>query len=451
MTHILSINNKKVYDFYNTRKNISFEDMSVMMVDMLKKIEKNTDHSIDYTFAEKVLGSITNLDSKLKNIDESMAVLFENKFTDFKKSYTEELNNILNNANNEKTASLLREYNENLQDKTKLLFNEFFPKNNEVITNQINNSFNIFDKLINATEARLQNTITETKNNLSCLNTINNTQNTISENINNLINKFHGSSTKGYFSEVSIVDGLTAIYPYGNVEHVGNKLNNSCDIILNRKDKPKILIENKEYDDKIPQPEIKKFIDNVVLNNCDGIMISQHTQITFKDDFEINFNGDLILVYICNMGYNMDKVRTAISIIDHLKTQLDFVKKDKTCISLDEDEINKINTEYNFFINQKKFLIKSLNDSHTKHIKEIDNMKMPTIQYILMKKYGVKLTDDVDCKYCGKPCKNAAGISAHLKTCKQFKLTDEFKLAEEKEPKETKKQKKKNENILEIT
>ena len=37
-------------------------------------------------------------------------------------------------------------------------------------------------------------------------------------------------------------------------------------------------------------------------------MISQHTQIKFKDDFEINFNGDLILVYICNMEYNIDKI-----------------------------------------------------------------------------------------------------------------------------------------------
>ena len=74
------------------------------------------------------------------------------------------LNTILNNTTNERAITVLKDYNETMQDKTKLLFNELFPKNNELIANQINNTFNIFDKLINSTEARLQNTIMDTKN-----------------------------------------------------------------------------------------------------------------------------------------------------------------------------------------------------------------------------------------------------------------------------------------------
>jgi len=352
----------------------------------------------------------------------------------------------------------LKDYNETMQDKTKLLFNEMFPKNNEFIANQINNTFNIFDKLINSTETRLQNTIMDTKNTieskLTSINTITNTQNVISENINHLINKFHGSSTKGLFSEVSVVEGLTRIYPYGNVQHVGNKINSSGDIMLTRKEHVPIMIENKEYKETVNQVEIQKFIDNAVLRQCNGIMLSQQSQIQNKDDFEININGELIFVYICNMGYNMDKIRTAISIIDHLKSQIAFINKDKVNISLTKDEIDSINVEYNATIAHKKFIIKMLHESHTKIVKEVESIRVPTMEYILMKEYGIKLSDEEDCTWCGKPCKNAAGVSAHLKSCEEYLKSEQYilddKEKQEKQNKEPQKRGRRPKQVLNI-
>jgi hypothetical protein len=452
MSYKLTIDNKKVYDFYNTHPTISFEDTSCFIVDLLKKILKNGNTTLDVSLAEKLLGSIHMLDNKIKNIGE----VFEDKLEDFKKSYTQELNTILNNTNDEKTLNTLKIYNESLQDKTKLLFNEMFPKNNEIISNQINNTFSVFDKLINSTEARIQNSI-EMK--LSSINTINNTQNIISENINNLINKFHGSSTKGMFSEVSVVEGLTRIFPYGNIDHIGNKINNSGDIILTRKDRSPIMIENKEYEGTVSQNEIQKFIDNAIRIKYDAIMISQQSQIKNKDDFEININGDIILIYICNMEYNMDKVRTAISIIDHLKSQIAFINKDKVSISLTKEEIDNINNEYTSLLNHKKFIIKMLNESHLKIIKEVESIKVPTMEYILMKEYGIKLSDEEECKWCGKPCKNLAGISAHLKTCNEYLKSEQYIVDEAKKKLELeqkmlnnteKKCRKNKKNVIEI-
>jgi hypothetical protein len=459
MSYQLIINNKKVYDFYSTHTALSFEDMSCLMVDMLKKILKKPDNTLDSTLAEKLLGSMNLLDTRMKNMDKCMGEVFENKFMEFKQSYTQELNTILNNTTNERAISVLKDYNENMIDKTKILFNEMFPKNNEFIANQINNTFNIFDKLINSTEARLQNTMMENKNTienkLSDMGTITNTQNVISENINNLIKKFHGSSTKGYFSEVSVVEGLTRIYPYGNVQHVGNKISSSGDIMITRKEKTNIMIENKEYEQTVLQPEIQKFIDNAVLRKCDGIMISQQSQISNKDDFEINMNGDIILIYICNMGYNMDKIRTAISIIDHLKSQIEFINKEKTHVSLTQEEIDEINNEYTSLVAHKKFILKMLNESHNKVVKEVESIKVPTLEYILMKQYGIKLTDEEECKWCGKPCKNAAGVSAHLKSCKEYLESPQY-IIDCQQIKETVTHKKKsnkkgnNNNVLQI-
>jgi hypothetical protein len=127
------------------------------------------------------------------------------------------------------------------------------------------------------------------------------------------------------FSEVSVVEGLTRIFPYGNIDHIGNKINNSGDIILTRKDRSPIMIENKEYEGTVIPSEIQKFVDNAIRINYDAIMLSQQSQIKNKDDFEININGNIILIYICNMEYNMDKVRTAVSIIDHLKSKIEFL------------------------------------------------------------------------------------------------------------------------------
>jgi hypothetical protein len=435
MSYQLTVSNKKIYDFYTAHPNLNFEDMSLLMVEMLKKILKKPDNTLDSSLAEKLLGSMNLLDTRMKNMDKCMSEVFENKFAEFKQNYTQELNTLLNNTTNERAITVLKDYNETMQDKTKILFNDLFPKNNEFIANQINNTFNIFDKLINSTEARLQNTITDTKNTieskLTSINTITNTQNVISENINHLINKFHGSSTKGMFSEVSVVEGLTRIYPYGNVDHIGNKISGSGDIILTRKEHSPIMIENKEYDRTVTPPEIQKFIDNAVRIQHDGIMLSQQSQIQNKDDFEININGDLIFVYICNMGYNIDKVRTAISIIDYLKSQIAFINKDKVNVSLTKDEIDSINQEYNSVLAHKKFIIKMLNDSHIKIIKEVESIRVPTMEYILTKEYGIKLSDEEDCKWCGKPCKNHAGVSNHLKTCQKYLESEQYTIDEE--------------------
>jgi hypothetical protein len=441
MNFHLSINNKKVYEFYNNHPNITFEETSCLMVDLLKKIFKKNE-TIETSLVEKLLLNVNVLDNKINNIDK----VFENKFEDFKKSYTQELNTILNNTTNEKTINAIKEYNESVQDKTKILFNEMFPKNNEIITNQINNTFNNFNSLISSSELRIQNNI-ESK--LSNIGVISNTQNIISENINTLINKFHGSSTKGAFSEVSIFEGLSKIFPYGNVEHVGNRINNIGDILLSRKDKNTIMIENKEYESVVSQSEIDKFIENALINKCDGIMLSQNSQIKNKDDFEININGELILIYICNMGYNIDKIRTAISIIDHLKSQINFINKDKVNVSLSKEEIDQINVEYNGLLASKNYIIKMLNESHTKIVKEIESIKVPTMEYILVKEYGIKLTNQEICKWCEQPFKNYAGVRAHMKSCKKYLESEQFTI--DKTEKENKKKPKKTlEKTLEI-
>jgi hypothetical protein len=414
MSYIISINNKKISEFYKANTHLSFEEMSCLMIDILEKIQLNSDKSVDNSLGEKVLTSLNLLNTNIQNIDK----IFENKFDNFKQDYTKELNTILSNAHDNKITSALKDYNEILQDKTKLLFNDLFPKNNEIITSHIRNSFSTFDTLITSTETRIQNNINDK---LADIQTFGVNQNKIAENVATIINKFNNSSSKGNFSENSLMGILTFLYPYGNVEHVGNKLSNAGDIHLNRKDKTKIIFENKEYSHTVVQTEVDKFINNVVLNDCDGIMLSHSSQIIFKDDFEINFNGDSILVYICNVNYDISKIRTAISIIDHLKEKKESITKQQDSISISREDFDIINKEYSFLLNQKKSIIKTLTDCFNKNIEEIRQLRVPSMELILQREYGIKLSDEEFCPYCQKLCKNKAGVSAHLKSCDNYK------------------------------
>ena len=50
---------------------------------------------------------------------------------------------------------------------------------------------------------------------------------------------------------------------------------------------------------------------------------------------------------------------------------------------------------------------------------EIKKIHIPALEFILTRQYGIKLSEEESCPWCGKICKNNAGVSAHLKSCKE--------------------------------
>ena len=134
MNYSMNIDNKKVFDFYKENPTINFEDMNIMLVDILNKIVGEISPSMDSTFAFSIINEMKNINNKLNNNDN----LFNNKFGEFKKEYISDINSILKNNNNDNIKPLLLEYNQILQDKTKIMLNEIITKNNEKINNEIN-------------------------------------------------------------------------------------------------------------------------------------------------------------------------------------------------------------------------------------------------------------------------------------------------------------------------
>ena len=115
---------------------------------------------------------------------------------------------------------------------------------------------------------------------------------------------------------------LIKLYPSSEIINTTGQISSGDFILKRNNNKVKILIENKNYDSNVPKREIDKFILDVETQNCSGIMISQHSGISFKKNFEIDINNGNILIYIHNMNYESDKIVIACDIIDNLSNKI---------------------------------------------------------------------------------------------------------------------------------
>ncbi len=194
------------------------------------------------------------------------------------------------------------------------------------------------------------------------------------------------------------------MFPCAQLEHVGNEQKETCDIVLIRNNKPKILIENKDHETKnVPKHEVDKFIRDCELQNCCGIMLAQHRGITNKKNFEIQINNGNVLLYIHETKFDVDKIKIAIEIVEIFKMKLnELVMKDTNYI-IEKDMLEDINKEFVIFANQKHTLLKLMKDFNEKMNFSLNELKMPTLEKFLSSKFAFSsIQTDNNCKYCEK-------------------------------------------------
>ena len=98
MSHTLSLTNKKVFDFYEEHKNLNFENMNVIFVEILENLLKNANPTLDVSLATSLLDGIKGLQNQFNNINDAVtknlnevSTIFTLKFVDFKKEYMQDL------------------------------------------------------------------------------------------------------------------------------------------------------------------------------------------------------------------------------------------------------------------------------------------------------------------------------------------------------------------------
>jgi hypothetical protein len=468
MDYILSVKNKDVWEFYDKNKHLNFEDMNIILIRILQQLMESTNPSLNTNIASQLIENFKTLQNQVSGVTEmfsktqsDMNTNFSLKFMEFKKDYMEDMKMILSNNASDKVAPIIKEYNDSLLDKTRIMINDIIPRNQQNLSRDIENSIQslhssinqdtntllrstinketltefitsieekfsktilnsqtIFNTLITSSENRIESRLSEIKD-ISKSN--NSSQTVLQNNINELLKKMENSSSKGKISENLLFNVLLSLYPTAQIDFVGTT-KETGDIMLIRKDKPTILFENKNYDKNVLQDEVKKFLRDVENQNCSGIMLAQHYGITNKDNFEIEVNNNNVLVYLHKVEYDADKIKAAVDIIDHFKATLDDNSSATgDTLTIDKEVLDDINKEYQLFTANKLSHIKTIKDCQQKLIAQVEEFKIPNLEQYLSKLYASSSSKNDVCEYCNYVAKNSRALVAHYRGCSQKK------------------------------
>jgi len=444
----LTCNNAKVWAFYQEHPHLDFEKMNIMFTDILVSIMQTTNQVNNSNINSQILNGIANIQSQLtRQQDEYSKQLFL-KLAEFKKEYIDDLKMILSSNIADKIAPLIKDSNGNILDKTQLLLTELVPKNNENLSKQINENIKSFcsviteeisktlktdgehlsqsslDGFIKSIDSKFSNVIDSTRKMvdsnkdaaLSQFSSITSSQNALLSEVKDVLKKMENCSSKGKMSENIVLNILRGLFPSAEIEYVGSQ-KESGDIMIHRKDKQKILVENKCYESRqVTSDQVKKFIHDVDTQNCSGLFLSQEGGIVNKENFEINIHNRNVLLYIHNVNYDPDIIKIAIDIIDSFKSKLDEITTTDD-YSISNDTLEEINKEYQLFLEQKLAQLKMVKEFSQKMIKNIEGIELPCLEKMLSSRFGYITSGKFICEKCNFVGKNQLALSVHKRTC----------------------------------
>ena len=444
----LTCSSAKVWAFYHEHPELNFEKMNIMFTDILVSIMHTTNPVNNSNITSQILNGIANIQSQLTNQQNEYDKQLFLKLTDFKKEYIDDLKMILSSNIADKIAPLIKESNGSILDKTQLLLSELVPKNNENLSRQINENIRSFcsfiteeigktsktdgeplsqsslDTFIRTIDSKFSNVIDSTRKmvdstkeaTLSQFSSLTSSQNALLSEVKDVLKRTENSSSKGKMSENIVLNILRGLFPSAEVEYVGSQ-KESGDIMIHRKDKQKILVENKCYESKtVGSDQVKKFIHDVDTQNCSGLFLSQEGGIVNKHNFEINIHNRNVLLYIHNVNYDPEIIKIAIDIIDSFKSKLDEITLTDD-YSISNDTLEEINKEYQLFVEQKLAQLKMVKDFSQKMIKNIESLQLPSLEKMLSSRFGYITSGKFICEKCNFVGKNPLALSVHKRTC----------------------------------
>jgi len=474
-SYVITLNNEKIWRFFKEQNpGLQIEECIIHFINLIETLTENMNQSLNTNMFSSLFENIKSLQTQvdgMSRLQSEQSNGLSMKLAEFKRDYIEDVKMILSMNVSDKIAPLIREQNSILMDKTNILLNDILPKSNDQLSKHLSGTIREMQKTIMddthkyfsgstitpqslhefistldsklssslqqsqaETEKRIGSSIREMKTssdaNLSVIKEISsaNQQATCSltQSVSEVLKKMENSSVKGKISENILFNMLVGLYPSGQVDFVGTT-KETGDIILTRKGRPRILVENKNWDKNVVQEEVKKFIHDVEMQNCCGLFLSQNCGVANKEDFELNVHNGNVLMYIHQARNDPDKIKIAISIIDHFKMRLDEIndKSDVNMETISKERLDSINQEYQGFVAQKLAMIRQLRDFQSKFCKTIEDMRLPSLEEHLSTRYASS-TSKYTCQFCEVfQAKNQQSLSAHHRGCAKKKLIDQ--------------------------
>lgn len=385
----INITNKQILSFFEQHPSLDPEVMILKFINIMESLQENINKTLNNTTVIEILDNIKSLKSENEKAI-STGIL------DLKRGLNEDIRMIMCNSINENLEPSLRE---KLKEQQASLVNQVYTRLENVLDS----------KIVSIKETSFQNkTILSEQNNT----------------LNSLLKRFENSSKKGKMSENLLNNVLAEVYPLAEIEDVG-KTKETGDIIMLRKNRPKILIENKDWTRPIVNSEVQKFVRDVEIQKCHGLFLSQNVGICSKDNYEIDIlEGNLVTVYIHNVNYDPEKITVGVDIIDNISEilkEIDVLEiNESTEYSISKELTQFINAEYQNYLAHKERTIKMAKDFVANLIKHEEEFNFSSLEKFLESKCNTQNNKNV-CKYCGFIGKKAQSLSAHMRGCPKYK------------------------------
>ena len=433
----------KAIEFYDKNPNVDFNSVNELFIDLMQKIVSSTQPTISINEVKTLLNSINRkVDSLEHNMEQNnkyVELTYQNMKTE-KDYYVEQIKQILSTKDNDSNIlSLIRETNKTLIDKTIYSILQQFPKLNESMTKEFKQLLYTQQReILSQTQKSFEPLLTQNidKNPEHLQSMIHQNYTSIADKIQNIFNqdslfyqnnmelknfleKQKNSTLKGKESEKKLEQCLVGAFPYGTIIDKSGE-SKACDYLLERQDKCNILFENKDYSNNVPNEEIKKFIRDVEYQKCHGILLSQHSGINHKHDYQIDIHDGNIIVYIHFANYDESKLRIGVNLIDHLDNIMIKHKNMNEDAQISMEQLSEINKEYLTFIGQKKQLIENYKKIYKDHLKHLEDFEMPHLTQILNSKFTNVEQLTYTCEICGTyHAKNKRALTTHQNKCKK--------------------------------
>jgi hypothetical protein len=449
----LTITNSRVLSFYEKNPLLDFNSINLHIVDLLESVfDKNSLNN--ETIATKILNQLHTIRSSI--VDD-----ISNKIDGFSKEKDESFFNQLNNsietnssAQKDKLESLINNQISSLNDKLSLYISNLMPKHHDSlkscidsfkndIKNDINNinpdnnsSFlsnfeNKYQLLINTLQQNIQSFIRDGEGRFNeQLSNITNNQTNNSKTVDEILNitqtqanKYKNSTRKGQGGENNLETILNNMFPSSNILRK-NKESHCCDIWLDRQNKDVIMFENKEYETNTPEKEVTKFLNDIEMQKQHGIFLSQTSGISKREHFEINIHHNYVTIFLHNVNYDFNLIRSAIQIVDMIAEKLKMLSDDNDSNSnvvLDYNVLQNINQEFFSFSEKKRKLRQSIIDSMTLMKQQIDDLDLSHLERELNRIFSNKpIENDLLCCICKQyQAKNSKALITHQNSCKK--------------------------------
>ena len=259
-------------------------------------------------------------------------------------------------------------------------------------------------------------------NNSLMLSKIGNMEGTIKD-CSDFLGNYQKSSLKGQYGENYLEKILNEMYPSGEILNTTG-IPHSCDFKLDRNNGCDIiLIETKEYSSNVALSEVEKFKRDIDVQKQHGIFLSQKSGITTKSNFQFDFKGTNILVYVHNVGYNPELINIAINIIDSISPKLKEIDNEILENNISNETMEQINKEYQDIISKKKRLVDNLNNFNKTMKEDIESLNLPCILSLLGSKFGIeninKREETFSCDICNNfTSSTKRGLTSHKRSCK---------------------------------